>query len=481
MSSLKKEFAKGVLYTSLAKYSGIIVQIVVTAILARLLNPDDFGVIAVATIVINLFNTFSDAGLGPAIIQRKEFSEKDYNSVFTFSLVLGFVLMIVFLACSDIIGKYYVEDRLSNVCRWLSALVLLSSADVVPNSLLLKRKRFDIIAGRTLLVQFVVGLLSIYTAYIGWGIYALVLSAILSKALVFIFNYIMNPLKLNFHFSSLNSIKSYSFYQFLCNLMAYFARNLDKLVVGRVLGMNSLGFYEKSYKLMMLPLQNITFVITPVMQPLFSDYQNNLDLLMNKYLKLCSVLAFISFPLTAIVFFCSEELILLFFGDKWVSAILPFRILSLSIEIQILQSTCGAIFQSTNNTKGLFFSSLISLLIMIIGLYIAAIVFRDLQSVSWSFVITNFIGVTYVFFVLFKSFKRSIVELLRILKKPTLLMIIEFTILWLISFHVQNIILSLILKTTIWAAMTIALFFLFGVLKYNHLIYFIKSIRNRFF
>lgn len=481
-NSLKKEFVSGVFYTSLAKYSGIVVQLIVTAILARLIDPGDFGVVAVATVVINLFNTFSDAGLGPAIIQHKEFSKKDYNSIFTFSLVLGLLFMAAFYLSSGFIGRYYEDLRLINVCKWLSVLVLLSSLDVVPNSILYKDKKFDIIAYRTLSVQIVVGIISIYVAYKGWGIYALVLSAVLSKAIVFSFNYIMNPLKICFHFRVLNTIKSYSFFQFMCNLMAYFGRNLDKLVVGKILGMKDLGYYEKSYKLMMLPLQNITLVITPVLQPIFSDFQNNLNKLMDNYLKLCKCLALIAFPITVVVFFCSEELVLLFFGNNWEPAVAPFRILSLSIEIQIIQSSCGAIFQSSNNTKGLFFSSLASLIIMVLGLIVAAYVFKDLNSVAWSFVITNTIGVAIVFVVLFKSFGRSIFELLRILKRPFVLMGIEFLIMWILSyFKIDNLFVSLIVKGLEWIILTLVLFLALKLVTWSQIKSYLLIIKLKIF
>lgn len=479
--SLKKEFAAGVFFTSITKYSGIIVQLIVTAVLARLIDPVDFGIVAVATVVINLFNTFSDAGLGPAIIQHKEMSNSGYNSIFTFSILLGSVFMVTFYLLSDFIGFYYDDLRLSNVCRWLSVLVLLSSLDVVPSNLLYKEKKFKVIAYRTLFVQVIVGIISVFAAYNGMGIYALVLSAVLSRAFLLLFNYLMNPLKLNFNFGILNTIKSYSFFQFLCNLMAYFARNLDKLVVGKILGMNMLGYYEKSYKLMMLPLQNITFVITPVMQPIFSELQFNLNKLMDNYLRLCRVLAFISFPLTVVIFFCSKELILLFFGNNWEPAVPSFRILSLSIEIQILQSSCGAIFQSSNNTKGLFLGSFVSLVLMVLGLFVAAYFFGNLESVAWSFVITNLLGVSLVFNVLFRSFNRSIMELIQLLKRPALLMVIEFVVMWMFSFIlIENLFLSLFVKIIEWLLLTTSLYLILGIVTFSQIESYLRNIKNKY-
>lgn len=115
--------------------------------------------------------------------------------------------------------------------------------------------------------------------------------------------------------------------------------------------MSPLGYYEKSYRLMLLPLQNITFVVTPVMQPIFSSFQNNLYDLAEKYKKVLHLLAYISFPLSALLYFTARELILIFFGNQWGEAIGIFQILALTVSMQILTSTAGSIYQSANADK----------------------------------------------------------------------------------------------------------------------------------
>lgn len=96
MNSIKKELASGVLYTSLAKYSSIAVQIIVTAILSRILTPADYGIVAIATIFIVFFNLLSDIGIGPAIIQFKDLDRHDLNSIFSFTVYVGLVLSLLF-------------------------------------------------------------------------------------------------------------------------------------------------------------------------------------------------------------------------------------------------------------------------------------------------------------------------------------------------------------------------------------------------
>ena len=106
MTSTKKELLSGVFYTAIAKYSGIIVSLVVAGILARLIDPEDFGVVAIATVIISFFNIFSDLGIAPAIIQNKTLLKKDFSNIFTFTLWLGISIAILFFLSSWPISHY---------------------------------------------------------------------------------------------------------------------------------------------------------------------------------------------------------------------------------------------------------------------------------------------------------------------------------------------------------------------------------------
>ena len=107
MASIKKELISGVLYTAISKYSGIIISLVVTGILARLIAPEEFGIVAIATVIISFFGIFSDLGIAPAIIQNKDLTGKDLNRIFSFTLWLGIMISILFFLCSWPISFFY--------------------------------------------------------------------------------------------------------------------------------------------------------------------------------------------------------------------------------------------------------------------------------------------------------------------------------------------------------------------------------------
>lgn len=453
---LKRDFASGVFYTAVAKYSGLIVQILITAVLARLLSPSDFGVVAIATILIQFFNTISEAGIGPAIIQKKELTKKDIESIFTITIIVGIILSVLFYFSSSVIANYYNNQGLKPICRWLSLLVFFSSADIVTNSLLLKQKKFKAISIRTITIQIVTGILSIYTAYIGWGTYALILSAISSKILIFIANYWLNPMIPKFQFRVITKIVSYSSFQFCFNLINYFSRNADKLIIGKFIGMSQLGYYEKSYRLMMLPLSNITYVLTPVIHPIFSELQNDRDKLFQNYAKLLEIISLIAFPITVFLFFNAKELVLIFFGTQWEASVLPFKILALTTATQVLHATCGGVFQAIDDTRGLFIASLYTAILMIGGFVFSAILYKTVVAVSYSFLITCTIGSFLVFKILFSRFNTRLTHLFKIIKQSLYLAVVEFSTIAIINLAITQInpFLSLTIKTLIIGIIT---------------------------
>ena len=479
--SIKKEFTLGVFFIAISKYAGVLLLIVITAILARLLSPNDFGVVAIATVIIQFFSALYEAGLSTAIIQNKSFTRRDYDSIFTFSTLIGIVLAVIFVSSSDFIAQYYEDEKLSGICKWLSVIVVIGAMNVAPNAILLKEKKFKALSVRAIVAQIISGLISVYMAYVGYGLYALVASVIVSNFLIFLFSYLYYPLKLNFNFNCLKEVIFYSFFQFLSNLIAYLGRNLDKLIIGKYIGMTQLGYYEKSYKLMMMPLQNITYVITPVLHPIFSNFQNNWDSIITRYKKLLKILSYIGFPLSIFLFYSASELILVFFGNQWVDSIYTFKILSLTAGVQILNSTCGSIFQSIGYTKGLFICSFTSFIFMTLGLYVASAYFGSIEAIAYAFDITLIIGVVIVFSVLFKKLRISLKEFVVLMSGPSILSIILFAIMTAYESLViiDNNVVSAIIKFVIIFIVTISYMLYTKVLMFSDIKKVYLKVRRR--
>lgn len=454
MQSYKQQLISGVAYTAVTKYAGMLISLIVAGILARLLPPEDFGTIAIATVIISFFGIFSDFGFEPAIVQFKTLSKEDLSCIFSFTTWSGAIFSGIFFLLSWPISEYYKSPDLLNICQLLSINLFFATINIVPNSVVFKEKLFKFIAKRTLVVQFIGGGASIVAAFSGFGVYSLIINPIFSSIVIFVINFKKFPQNFIFSFgmSSIKKVFSFSAYQFLFNIINYFSRNLDLLIIGKYLNLSLLGFYEKSYRLMMLPLQNISHVISPVMHPIFSDFQNDLNLLASSYEKVVRFLSFIGFPLTVFLFFTAKELILIIFGSNWLPSVTSFEILSFSVGIQIIFSTSGSIFQASNSTKLMFISGLISSFFTISGIFIAVLVFKTIEAVALSITITltiNFIQAYLMIYILI--FKRSIFSLIKQFFSPFILtsILIIVNLLFRNFIQIDSLIISLIAKAII--------------------------------
>ena len=246
--TVRKQLTSGVFYIAIAKYAGIVISLAVSGVLARLLSPSDFGIVAVATVIITFFSIFSDLGIAPAIIQYEKLTGEELNGIFSFTIWSGLAVSLLFFGSSWLIASYYDSPQLVRICQFLSVNLLFAAMNIVPNALLYKQKRFRFIAMRNLCVQGSVGTIAVIAALSGAGIYALLINPIVSSIVLFIVNLREHPLRVRWTagLQPLRTIFAFSAYQFSFNVINYFTRNLDKLLIGKYMGMSPLGFYEKS-------------------------------------------------------------------------------------------------------------------------------------------------------------------------------------------------------------------------------------------
>lgn len=421
MSSAFKNISKGIFYTGLTKYSGIVISIIIGAILARLLTPNEFGLVALVTVFIAFFNILSDVGIGPAIIQKKDLTKGDQQSIFFITILIGFFLAVIFFLSSNLIASFYSNKVIVSIVKLLSLSVFFSSLKIVPNALLLKKLKFKQVGVITITVQLLSGCVTIYFAYQGYGYFALVYKSIFDSFFTFIFLFGLNPIKLKLSISyvAIKKIFTFSAFQFLFNFINYFARNLDNLLIGKFIGPVALGYYDKSYQLMLLPVHNLTHVITPVLHPVLSEFQNEKNKIYDSYVIVVKLLALIGFPLSVFLWFSANEIIEILFGNQWELSIPVFKILALTIGFQTVLSSSGSIFQSLNRTDLLFYSGLISSVCIGIGVFYGVFIGRTLEDVGLGILIAISLNFFQGFYLLVKfGFKESYFQFLKIFAYP---------------------------------------------------------------
>lgn len=460
MANIKQQLISGVFYTALARYSGIILSLVVAGVLARLLSPDDFGIVAIATVIISFFSIFTDMGISAAIVQNKALTDRNLSDIFSFTLWMGVILAGLFFAASWPIAEFYDRSIMRTLCQLLAINLFFASANIVPGALFYKNKEFKFIAIRSFVIQTAGGIISVVTALAGGGMYALILSPILSSILLFGISIRRYPQRVRptWGFGALRKILSYSVYQFLFNVINFFSQNLDKLIIGKYMGMSQLGYYDKSYRLMTLPLQNITYVITPVMHPILSDYQNNLQKLGSSYERIVRLLAFLGFPLSVLLFFTAKELTLIIFGDQWLPSVVVFQILSLSVGIQIILTSSGSIFQAAGDTRSLFVCGLFSAALNVSGILLGVFFFGTLEAVAWCITTTFTINFFQCYLQMYwVTLRQSVLLFVRQLLSPLLLSVLCVAVLLPLNYVLEggNVFVTAIVKGIVFL-------FLFG-------------------
>lgn len=379
----KMSLKKATLISLVSKYTTVLCGLVFTAILARLLTPDDYGVVAVVNVFVIFFSMISDMGFSAAIIQNKTLTAEDDNQIFTFTIYAGLLFMLVFSLLAWPIAYIYKSNDYLDICPILSISVLFNTLNIVPRSKLLKDKRFFAISVRNVTAAVVSSIIAIIMALCGFKYYALIAQSIMSAVFEFIWNIVTARLRfmIKFNFDSIRKILGFGKYELGFNFINYFVRNLDNLLIGAVMGERALGYYEKAYKLMVYPTQYLTHAITPVFQPVFSEYSEQKERIYMQYTRVLSILSLLAIFIAVFCFFSAREIILIMMGDQWVDSIFCFKVLSVSMWAQMLYASAGAIYLALGDAK-LRFKIGAAEAILMVALILTGIATKRIEAVS---------------------------------------------------------------------------------------------------
>lgn len=346
--SLRKKTIQGLGWSFGARLFRQISQFVVVAMLARLLTPDDFGLIGMVAVFSGFASIFGELGITSAIIQNQNLEEKHYSSAFWINITAGIGLMLIFILCAQLITSFYNKPVLEDIIKLISLNFVLSSFSVVQLAIFKKEMNFKPIAIAESSAVIFAGVIGIYLAFNGYGVWSLVIQLIsftlVNACLLWIFS-TWRP-RFLFSIGAIKDISNFSANVTGFNIVNYFARNVDYLLVGKFLGAGALGFYTLAYKIMLYPLYNISHIIGAVMFPAFSKIQNDLAKVRNSYLKMVKAISLITFPLMLVLFVVTPEFIRVVFGYQWEPVIPLLRILCFCGMFQSVGTAVGNIFLS---------------------------------------------------------------------------------------------------------------------------------------
>lgn len=398
-SEFKKNTLSGISWSASSQVIRLIVNLVITSVLARLLLPEDYGLIGMITVATGFLLVLKDFGFGAALVQKKEVEEIEYVSVFWLNVFMGITLAIIVFFSAPLIASFYNEPQLIPITKYMSLGFILNSIIVVPNNILYKKIQFKnlfIIDISSLLIS---GCVGIVFAYYDWAYWSLVAQSLTSQLVSLIIVFYLSRWKPSFQFSwqALTGFTSFSLPLIADSSINYWVRNIDNLLIGKYLGKSDLGYYSKAYNLMLLPVRQLSGTIKKVMFPSFSLIQDEIERLGKIYLKITRVVAFITFPIMGIMFSASEDIILFLFGDNWAACIPIFKILCLLGAFQSIATLSGNIYLAQGKTKLMLRVGLFTRSIMIISMVMGLII-GGLMGIVYGYSISSSLMVIFEFY-----------------------------------------------------------------------------------
>ena len=335
-------------------FAGMVLRTLITlgsvAILARLLEPRDFGLIAMATVVTELGALFANFGFGAVLIQKRTVTRLQLDTVFWISLILGVVLAFGVFTASFASAAFFVEPKMGELLRALCWTFVLEEITVVPQAVLARMMRFTApfyIQIATIMTRACV---AVSAAYLGYGVWSLVMgsvagAAVQAAAFLAVAQY-WPRFRFNASFLRANFATSGSY--FGGGLLFYVNSNADLMLIGRTLGAGALGFYQNARSLTDEIRSRIAVPLQRVLFPAFSAMQADRDRLQAAILRSGRLLALVVVPIGFGIAAVAPDLVPVLYGPKWIAMVLPLQLISISAAIRAACAMASPIFNSAN-------------------------------------------------------------------------------------------------------------------------------------
>lgn len=347
-----------------------VINVGATAVLARLLLPDDFGLVGMIVSVTGVAHVLKDLGLSTAVMQRPHLSHREASCLFWIMLLVGIGIAVVLAFTGPLIAWILSEPRLTRIAPVIALSFLFAAMGTLHQALLRRHMQFGTIATIELFSGLLSYLLAIALAFGGLGYWALVLQ----QVSLFVFIALGSWMACSWRPSSLlwePSVKhmiGFGGNVTASNLLSYLCRNLDNVLIGRFSGATSLGLYSKAYQLLLLPISQINTPMLNVMTPALSRVQLDPARFKALYLKAITAIVVIGMPLVVFMFVRADQIIFVALGRDWMGAVLLFRLLAPAAFIDTFNIAAGLIFNTLGQTARQLRLSTVSAFAIVLGI-----------------------------------------------------------------------------------------------------------------
>lgn len=414
--TLKKKTVRSVSWVGISGILTNILLLIRGIILARLLTPEIFGLMSICLVVIRAFDIFTETGFYTALIQRQNNYEEAKDTAFTLMVLRGVILTVITVLISPFVAHYYEEEILNNVLKVIAISFIISGFHNV-NTVSLQRelnfRRLTYLEQAKGILNFVI---VVVLAYYFRNIWALVLGHVIASVVGVILSFVIIPGWPRFRLNAGITSELFHYGKFITGLavVVFITTEIDNIIVGKILGMEALGYYVLAYTLANMPATHISKVISRVLFPAYSVLQNNMPALKDAFLRTLRLISYITIPAAAGLAVLAPEIVRVVYGDKWTPAVDSLIILSLFGCIRSLGTIQGYLYNAIGKPNISFYLNavkLISILLIIFPLT------EKYGLVGASFAVTIPIAIQYIaeLYILEKVIRISLLKIFNIL------------------------------------------------------------------
>ncbi|MEO6814163.1 MAG: lipopolysaccharide biosynthesis protein [Ginsengibacter sp.] len=371
-TKIKEQTISGILWSFVERFGSVILQFVANIALARLLLPSDFGLIGLILVFISISNTFVDGGMGSALIQKTDANEIDFSTIFYVNILISVFLFVILFFSAPYISLFYKEPLLKNLLRVVGLVLVLNALSIIQNVLLVKEINFKRLAFVNVLSTFLACVVSVASAFYGYGVWSLVIQMLgisLFKSIFLWAGSNWRPV-LAFSISSAGSLINYGYKLLLSGLIDSIYTGLYSLVIGKRFSSEDLGYYTQAKKLEDAPGYTLAAIVNQVTFPIFVKLADDYNTLKKGVKSSLVSLAYINFPLMILLIVIGTPLFVILFTHKWDEAIPYFKLLCLSGMLLSTHSVNLNIFKAVGKTDVYLLSEISKKIVGIIAIFI---------------------------------------------------------------------------------------------------------------
>lgn len=329
---LKQKTLKGVGWSFIDNIAGSGITFLVGLALARLLTPDEFGIIGMITIFIAISNSIVDSGFSNALIRKLDASDKDYNTVFIFNLAISTLLYSALYLSAPLISQFFNEPQLINVTRVIGLVLICNALGIVQHTLLIKSVDFKTQARVSIISSVGSGIIGIGMAFFGFGVWSLVAQQLSRQLFNSLFLWLFNKWRPSLIFSgnSFRELFGFGSKLMLSGLIDTVYKNIYYLIIGKFYSAAQLGFYTRADQFKTIFSSNLTNVVQRVSFPVLSSIQNEPERLREAYRKVIRTTMLVTFACMLGMAAIARSMILILIGEKWLPAVIYLQIMCFS-------------------------------------------------------------------------------------------------------------------------------------------------------